>query len=59
MTINNAGVYTVTLNGPIDHPNTSAEDIKTIALPVNVSDGIATTPTTLSVTIEDDSPRPI
>ena len=57
VTINNAGVYTVTLNGPIDHPNTSAEDIKTITLPVNVSDGIATTPTTLSVTIEDDSPR--
>ena len=57
VTINNAGVYTVTLNGPIDHPNTSAEDIKTIALPVIISDGIATTPTTLSVTIEDDSPR--
>ena len=57
VTINNAGVYTVTLTGPIDHPNTSAEDIKTITLPVNVSDGITTTPTTLSVTIEDDSPK--
>ena len=57
VTINNTGNYTVTLNGPIDHPDPTTSDAKTITVPVNVSDGLATTPTTLSVTIEDDSPK--
>ena len=56
VTIDNSGNYTVTLDGPIDHLNPSSEDIKTIAVPVAVSDGQATTPTTLLVTIEDDAP---
>ena len=45
VTIDNSGNYTVTLDGPIDHLNPSSEDIKTIAVPVAVSDGQATTPT--------------
>src|SRR5262245_30036526 len=56
-TITDAGAYTVTLTGPIDHPVANQEDIKTFAVPVTVSDGHTTTPTTLSVTIEDDSPK--
>src|SRR5581483_5241074 len=55
-TIDGSGHYTITLKGPIDHPDPSSEDIKTFDIPVNVSDGLATTPTTVSVTIEDDSP---
>src|SRR5207302_7104726 len=56
-TITDAGAYNVTLNGPIDHPVANQEDIKTFTVPVTVSDGHTTTPTTLSVTIEDDSPK--
>ena len=56
-TITDAGVYTVTLTGAIDHPLANQEDNKTFAVPVTVSDGHTTTPTTLSVTIEDDSPK--
>jgi VCBS repeat-containing protein len=56
-TITNAGAYTVTLTGPIDHPVAGQEDDKTFTVPVAVSDGLITTPTTLSVTVEDDSPK--
>src|SRR5262249_19529181 len=55
-TITDAGAYNVTLSGPIDHSDTTQEDDKTLTIPVNVSDGHTTTPTTLSVSIEDDSP---
>ena len=56
-TITDAGAYNVTLGGPIDHPIANQEDNKTFTVPVTVSDGHTTTPTTLSVTIEDDSPK--
>jgi VCBS repeat-containing protein len=56
-TITDAGAYNVTLSRPIDHPDTTQEDDKTLTIPVNVSDGHTTTPTTLSVSIEDDSPK--
>jgi VCBS repeat-containing protein len=56
-TITDAGAYTVTLSGPIDHSTANQEDNKTFTVPVTVSDGHTTTPTTLSVTIEDDSPN--
>jgi T1SS-143 domain-containing protein len=56
-TITNAGAYNVTLSGPIDHPVAGQEDDKTLIVPVTVSDGHTTTPTTLSVSIEDDSPK--
>ena len=54
--INNAGAYTVTLSGHVDHSSANGENLFTYAFGVNVSDGTATTPTTLTVTIEDDSP---
>jgi large repetitive protein len=56
-TITNAGAYNVTLSGPIDHSTAGQEDTKTFSIPVNVFDGHTTTSTTLSVTVEDDSPK--
>ena len=56
-TITDAGTYNVALSGPIDHPIANQEDNTTFAVPMIVSDGHTTTPTTLSVTIEDDSPK--
>jgi VCBS repeat-containing protein len=56
-TITDAGAYNVTLSGPIDHSDNSQEDTKAFSIPVNVSDGHTTTPTTVSVTVEDDSPK--
>ena len=58
MSINeDTGEYTVELTGPIDHPNRWAEDVKNLRIPVTVSDGELETCTTLTVKIEDDSPR--
>jgi T1SS-143 domain-containing protein len=57
-TIANDGAYTVTLSGPIDHsPTGNQEDTKAFSIPVNVFDGHTTTSSTLSVTVEDDSPK--
>jgi VCBS repeat-containing protein len=56
VTISNTGVYSVTLLQSVDHPTVNVEDIKSFIVPVNVSDGTVTVPTTLTVTIEDDSP---
>jgi len=56
-TITDAGAYNVTLSGPIDHSDTTQEDDKTLTIPVNVADDHTTTPTTLSVSIGDDSPK--
>ena len=51
------GEYTVTLKGPIDHPDTTVEDVKTIHFDVTVSDGKGGTDTaTFALGIEDDSP---
>ena len=56
-TITDAGTYNVALSGPIDHSTANQEDNATFTVPVVVSDGHTTAPTTLSVTIEDDSPK--
>ena len=56
-TIADNGSYTVRLSGPVDHPDTRGEDALSLDLGVTVSDGIATTRSTLSVTIEDDAPQ--
>src|SRR5262249_35826701 len=48
-----AAKFTVTLDGPVDHPTAGLEDLKIIAVPISSSDGQATT---LQVIIEDDSP---
>ena len=54
-TLTAAGAYTVTLNGPIDHPNPLLEDNLNLVFNVSATDGTATVPTTLTVTVEDDS----
>ncbi|WP_310461073.1 Calx-beta domain-containing protein [Sphaerotilus sp.] len=54
-TINNIGAYTVTLSGPIDHP-AAGEDALQLDFGVVVSDGALSSPGTVSVRIEDDSP---
>jgi T1SS-143 domain-containing protein len=56
-TIANDGTQSVTLSGPIDHPNTNQEDVLTLNLGVNVSDGVTTTTSTLAVRVEDDAPK--
>jgi len=54
--INDSGNYTVTLSGPVDHADTSTEDLKSFGITVNVSDGSLSSTGTLTVGIEDDSP---
>lgn len=54
-TIDNTGAYTVTLSGPIDHP-AAGEDALQLDFGVVVSDGALSTPGTVSVRVEDDSP---
>ncbi|MEY2876383.1 MAG: hypothetical protein RLZZ373_3754, partial [Pseudomonadota bacterium] len=54
-TINDAGAYTVTLSGPIDHP-AAGEDALQLDFGVVVSDGALSSAGTVSVRIEDDSP---
>jgi len=56
VTIDDAGVYHVTLNGPVDHPVVGQEDTLAMAIGVAVSDGTTTVNSTLTVTVEDDSP---
>ncbi|WP_435417884.1 DUF5801 repeats-in-toxin domain-containing protein [Parerythrobacter aurantius] len=56
--IDDGGNWTVDLVRPIDHSNTSAEDILSFNIPITVSDGSATTlvPAGIALTIEDDRP---
>ncbi|WP_458701564.1 Ig-like domain-containing protein [Sulfurospirillum sp. 1307] len=58
--VENNGDYTVTLSGPVDHPENSVEDVLSFDVGVNVSDGTntanSTTSATLSIGIEDDMP---
>jgi hypothetical protein len=56
VTIDNAGNYTTTLLAPIDHANNAAEDVRTIDIPITATNGVATAPTTLTVSVEDDAP---
>ena len=56
-TIANDGTYTVKLSGPVDHPDTTQEDVLAVKLGVNVSDGVATTTSILTVNVEDDAPK--
>ena len=53
--INDDGSYTTTLQGPIDHTDTTSEDTLAIDIGVTVSDGSLSSQSTLSVVIEDDS----
>ena len=56
VTIDDAGAYQVALSGPFDHPDPTIEDSISFTIPVNVSDGTASVPSTIVVTVEDDSP---
>ena len=56
VTIDDDGNYTVTLLGPVDHPDTESEDNLSITVGVNATDGETTGTGSLVVTLEDDSP---
>jgi T1SS-143 domain-containing protein len=55
--IENDGDYTVTLSRPVDHPDGGGEQGVSFVVPVFATDGEdAALPSTITVTIEDDSP---
>ncbi|TAL19868.1 MAG: tandem-95 repeat protein, partial [Aquabacterium sp.] len=56
LTVNNAGQYSFTLSGPVDHPVANTEDVLPIAFGVRAADGSTNTTGTLTVNVEDDSP---
>ena len=56
ITIDDTGKYNVTLNGPIDHPDTTGEDTFSFHVGVTASDDTASTNGTLKINIADDSP---
>ncbi|MEO8175168.1 MAG: choice-of-anchor K domain-containing protein [Sphingomicrobium sp.] len=56
VTINDSGAYQVVLSAPFDQPDVTIEDSIAFTIPVNVSDGSVTVPSTIVVTVEDDSP---
>ncbi|WP_156337476.1 VCBS domain-containing protein, partial [Achromobacter aegrifaciens] len=57
VTMTDAGGYTVTLSGQVDHPTNSVEDVLQLGIGVQVSDGHATSNGTITINIEDDSPE--
>ncbi|QEK93958.1 retention module-containing protein [Achromobacter insolitus] len=57
VTMTDAGGYTVTLSGQVDHPTNSVEDVLQLGIGVQVSDGHATSSGTITINIEDDSPE--
>jgi hypothetical protein len=56
ITIDDSGHFNVALSGAFDDPAANVEDSIGFDVPVQVSDGIATVSTSISVTVEDDSP---
>jgi large repetitive protein len=54
--ITNTGAYTVTLSGPVDQPSGNGANVLSLGVGVAVSDGTATTNSTLTVNIEDSVP---
>ena len=60
VSMDNAGKYTVTLSGAVDHPvkgqGAAGEDSLSIKFTVTANDGTATTTSTMTVNIEDDAP---
>ncbi|WP_447918950.1 retention module-containing protein [Achromobacter aegrifaciens] len=57
ITVTDAGGYTVTLSGQVDHPANSVEDVLQLGIGVQVSDGHGTNNGTIAINIEDDSPE--
>ena len=58
-TIDAEGRYTVTLHAPLDHPVRGSEDLLTLSLGVQVSDGHSSSSATIDVGVRDDSPAPL
>ncbi|NRT55664.1 immunoglobulin-like domain-containing protein [Sphaerotilus uruguayifluvii] len=58
-TIDAEGRYTVTLHAPLDHPVRGSEDLLTLSLGVQVSDGHSSSSATIDVGVRDDSPVPL
>ena len=56
LTINTAGAYTFTLQGPIDHALANAEDMLSLNFGVAASDGVNSGAGMLTINIEDDQP---
>ena len=54
--IDSNGNYQVSLQGPVDHANTTTEDVRSVQLTVQASNGVSTSTSTLTLNIEDDSP---
>ncbi|WP_394727358.1 VCBS domain-containing protein [Altererythrobacter sp. GH1-8] len=50
------GIFTVEIRDAIYHDQVGVEDVEGFVVPVTVSDGTTSTPTTISVSLEDDSP---
>ncbi len=59
--IDNGGNFTVSLQGPIDHPNVTLEDALSLVVPVSANDGTTTVTNAAALTIglEDDAPAAI
>ncbi|HET6525359.1 VCBS domain-containing protein [Sphingopyxis sp.] len=59
--IDNGGNFTVSLEGPIDHPDTTIEDALSLVVPVSANDGTTTVTNAAALTIglEDDAPLAI
>ncbi|RZL10887.1 MAG: tandem-95 repeat protein, partial [Rubrivivax sp.] len=54
--IDGQGRYQVNLQAPVDHPDTTQEDVLGIALTVHADNGTATSTSTLTLQLEDDAP---
>src|SRR6185437_8958688 len=56
LTLTSTGQVSAVLSGPLDHPLGGGENELSMTLGVNVSDGQASTNTSVTVIVEDDSP---
>jgi len=57
VTVDSTGNYAVTLQGPVDHPDTEGEDAIDLTFGVTVSDGVTSQSTNMVVQVEDDAPE--
>ncbi len=56
ISVDNSGKVDVELSGPVDHPDTTAEDVLAVDVKVTVSDGHSQADSTITINIEDDAP---
>jgi T1SS-143 domain-containing protein len=55
-TIDDQGHYKFTLLAPVDHTDTTVEDLRTISFQIRATDGRDIATSTLTLNVEDDSP---